>query len=160
MEVQPQHTGRRTQTQWQCRECQPGQPASTTLTVRRRMLHSCHDYTAGKFGLALNGSSAARCPLLAQSRHHAAKFQCPLTGVKRTFLQLVLMSVIDPNRAATAGSRRTGRYENGRAQSTFMFANLTTLAHLSVSAAICFAASAGDPPSTVSPRSAIRALIR
>ena len=66
----------------------------------------------------------------------------------------------DPNRAANAGSRRTGRYENGRSQSTFMFANLTTLAHLSVSAAICFAASAGDPPSTVSPRSAIRALIR
>jgi hypothetical protein len=45
---------RGTQTQWQFRECQPAQPASATLTVRRRRLHSYPDYTAGKSGPALN----------------------------------------------------------------------------------------------------------
>src|SRR2546430_15706069 len=44
-------------------------------------------------------------------------------------------------------------------QSALAPENLTTFAHFSVSSAICFAKSAGDPPSTVSPRSAIRALI-
>jgi len=34
--------------------------------------------------------------LLAQSGHSATEFQCPLLGVKRTFLQLTSMSVIDP----------------------------------------------------------------
>jgi hypothetical protein len=36
----------------------PGQPASATLTIQRRRLHSCHDYTAGKSGLAPNGPGA------------------------------------------------------------------------------------------------------
>jgi len=31
---------------------------------------------------------AARCPLLAQSRHHHRADPCPLLGVKRTFPQL------------------------------------------------------------------------
>ena len=30
------------------------------------------------------GRRKRQCPLLAQSRHHAAEFQCPLLGVKRT----------------------------------------------------------------------------
>ena len=37
--------------------------------------------------------------------------------------------------------------------------NLTTFPHFSVSSAIRFPKSTGDPPSTVSPRSVIRALI-
>ena len=43
--------------------------------------------------------------------------------------------------------------------SALMPANLTTLAHFSVSSAISFPKSAGDPGITVAPRSANRALI-
>src|SRR6516165_6715332 len=44
------------------------------------------------------------CPLLAQSGHHAAEFQCLLLGVKRTSSQLTSMSVIDPKRTLTTAS--------------------------------------------------------
>src|SRR5262249_8914299 len=98
VEVQRRHTGRRTRTLWQFRECQRGQPASATLTVRRKGLHSCLDYTAGKSGLAPNASSAARCPLLAQSKHFANEFQCLLLGVKRTSGGRTSMSAYDPKR--------------------------------------------------------------
>src|SRR5215470_13067599 len=41
-----------------------------------------------------------RCmsPLLARSGHSATEFQCPLLGVKRTFLHLASMSAFDPKR--------------------------------------------------------------
>src|SRR5215469_13849970 len=38
------------------------------------------------------------CPLLAQSGHHAAEFQCLLLGVKRTLLGRAPMSSFDPKR--------------------------------------------------------------
>jgi len=98
VEVQPRHTGRRTRTQWQFRECQPGQPASATLTVRRRRLFSCPDYTAGKSGLALNGSIASRCPVLALSGHGDRAQRRPLSGVKRTWIKRLVMSASDPKR--------------------------------------------------------------
>src|SRR5215469_3006566 len=40
------------------------------------------------------------CPLLAQSGHSTTEFQCPLLGVKRTFLELVSMSAFDPKRTS------------------------------------------------------------
>src|SRR6516164_6506075 len=40
----------------------------------------------------------AQCPLLAPSRHHAAEFQCPLLGVKRTSDRDASMSAFDPKR--------------------------------------------------------------
>jgi len=108
VEVQPRHTGRRTRTQWQFRECQPGQPASATLTVRRRRLFSCPDYTAGKSGLALNGSIASRCADTAialsdvrfrgQSGHGDRAQRRPLSGVKRTWIKRLVMSASDPKR--------------------------------------------------------------
>ena len=39
-----------------------------------------------------------RCPLLAQSGHSAAEFQCPLLGVKRTSDRGASMSAFDPKR--------------------------------------------------------------
>jgi hypothetical protein len=62
---------------------------------------------------------------------------------------------MDSTRFAELDLRSTGR--SSPDQSTFAPENLTTLAHFSVSSAIGFAKSAGDPPSNVSPRSAIRA---
>src|SRR5215469_5182147 len=75
MEVQPRHTDRRTQTQWQSRECQLGQPPSATLTARRRRLLSCHDYTAGKSGLALKGPSVARCALSGVKQTSSGRYE-------------------------------------------------------------------------------------
>src|SRR5262249_8748543 len=40
----------------------------------------------------------SQCLLLAQSRHSTTEFQCPLLGVKRTFIQPASMSAIDPKR--------------------------------------------------------------
>ena len=38
------------------------------------------------------------CPLLAQSGHSTTELRCPLSGVKRTFLERTSMSAIDPKR--------------------------------------------------------------
>jgi hypothetical protein len=46
------------------------------------------------------------CPLLAQSGHHAAEFQCLLWGVKRTLCGPHAMSAFDPKRTL----RTTGSY--------------------------------------------------
>ena len=53
------------------------------------------------------------CPLLAQSGHRAAEFQCLLLGVKRTFLQLAWMSAFDPKRtwAEVFSSASLSRYD-------------------------------------------------
>jgi hypothetical protein len=40
------------------------------------------------------------CPLLAQSGHFAAEFQCPLLGVKRTSAKHAGMSANDPKRTS------------------------------------------------------------
>src|SRR5215472_16366265 len=37
-------------------------------------------------------------PYRASGKNHATEFQCPLLGVKRTFIQLTLMSAFDPKR--------------------------------------------------------------
>jgi hypothetical protein len=42
--------------------------------------------------------AAVHVLLLAQSGYSATEFRCLLLGVKRTFLQLATMSVIDPKR--------------------------------------------------------------
>jgi len=49
-----------------------------------------------------------RCtsPLLAQSGHHAAEFQCLLLGVKRTSEECPAMSAFDPKRTLAAKSCR------------------------------------------------------
>ena len=39
-----------------------------------------------------------KCQLLAQSGYFTTEFQCPLLGVKRTFLQAASMSAFDPKR--------------------------------------------------------------
>src|SRR5262249_12951588 len=44
---------------------------------------------------------------LAQSGHHAAEFQCPLFGVKQTFLQLTSMSAFDPKRTSPSANVTT-----------------------------------------------------
>jgi len=41
---------------------------------------------------------SAECLLLAQSGHHAAEFQCLLSGVKRTSRERTSMSANDPKR--------------------------------------------------------------
>ena len=38
------------------------------------------------------------CLLVAQSGHHDRADQCPLSGVKQTWINAVLMSLIDPKR--------------------------------------------------------------
>src|SRR5215471_9854130 len=40
----------------------------------------------------------AECLLLAQSGHFETEFQCPLLGVKRTWIESALMSAFDPKR--------------------------------------------------------------
>jgi hypothetical protein len=42
--------------------------------------------------------ATSRCLFLALSGHHDRANPCPLSGAKRTFLQLASMSVIDPKR--------------------------------------------------------------
>jgi len=42
----------------------------------------------------------AECLLLAQSGHFETEFQCPLLGVKRTWIESALMSAFDPKRTS------------------------------------------------------------
>ena len=44
------------------------------------------------------------CPLLAQSGHLAAEFQCPLLGAKRTWRGPNAMSAFDPKRTSAASA--------------------------------------------------------
>src|SRR5262245_60857143 len=79
-----------------------------------------------------------------------------------TFLRLALLGLCSPRRY-TFGIRRTGTVEYSGcewiAYCTLMLAARITLRQFSVSSAINFPKSAGDPIKTVAPRSANRALI-
>jgi hypothetical protein len=44
-------------------------------------------------------------PFLAQSGHPDAFNQCPLLGVKRTWINMALMSAFDPKRTSSVGQR-------------------------------------------------------
>src|SRR5215472_6461968 len=87
--------------------------------------------------------------LLAQSGHHAGEFQCPLLGVKRTLLGGAPMSAFDPKRHCPVRLH----------QSALAPENFTTLPHFSVSSAMSFPKSAGEPKNGVPPRSANLAFI-
>jgi hypothetical protein len=68
--------------------------------------HAAHSliFTPGKCQKAL---STLAGPLLAQSGHRAAEFQCPLLGVKRTLVGGAAMSAFDPKRTFAARFRQT-----------------------------------------------------
>src|SRR6516165_512918 len=101
--------------------------------------------------------------LLAQSGHPETLNQCPLLGVKRTFNRSPAMSAYDPKRTLASPKSRNGRYgisDHGcLGYSGLMLAARITLPHFSVSSAISLPKSAGEPGSSVAPRSASRALI-
>src|SRR5262245_59099700 len=72
---------------------------------------------------------ARRCPLLAQSGHHATEFPCPLLGVERTSLGHSEMSAFDPKRTfgPDQAGIRTGKI--GLAGGRWKTVNLCSRSH-------------------------------
>jgi len=72
---------------------------------------------------------------MAQSGHCKTKFQCPLSGVKRTLIGRAAMSAFDPKRTLVSPKSRNGTLWNvGSDHSGLMLANLITFAHFATSA--------------------------
>src|SRR6516225_1335318 len=91
-----------------------------------------------------------QCPLLAQSGHPDTLNQCPLLGVKRTFVPALRMVDPDPTRT----SRLLCEDHSG-----LRLANFTTFPHFAVSAATKAPNSDGAPGNALPPSSIKRVLI-
>src|SRR6516164_10845604 len=62
----------------------------------RAVMAAAYSYLAVMHRRRCSQKAVARCPLLAQSGHFTAEFQCLLLGIKRTSRGQALMSAFDP----------------------------------------------------------------
>jgi hypothetical protein len=81
-EIQPQGNGGIIQTRCRLPRCQPSQPGSAILTLRRRRLHSHRDYTATTPSYDTNCKVHKSKPLL----HHMSANRCENSGPRLTRL--------------------------------------------------------------------------
>src|SRR5437667_5329904 len=132
------HAGRRL---YCCpRSCVPGRPKPVGLSAAPVSIFERRYVTSGpSLQSHRAGAAEPRAPYRASDLVHWPK------------------AVIAPMEFAERDLWNIGRSSGD--QSGFMPANLTTLPHFSVSAAMCFPKSAGEPESAKAPRSANRAFI-
>src|SRR6516162_244230 len=154
------------------RDLLPRSMLTRSQRTRRRLSALCQQWPAGqreKLSNVRNGVIGRRCAILGP---------CPLCPRKRTTGDHLSKSALchkqpnAPQQTTCAGSKRSSVTERPRFRGTkrygiwpgiayigLMLAARITLPHFSVSSAMSLPKSAGEPGSTVPPRSASRALI-